>query len=40
VLRWVWNREGDGSAESNAVIVEGDAAAIDELRRCIVIATQ
>jgi uncharacterized protein (TIGR03083 family) len=38
VLRWVWNREGAG--EPSAVTVEGEPAAVEELRRCIVTATQ
>jgi len=38
VLRWVWNREGP--SESNEVTVEGDSAAVQELKRCITSATQ
>jgi len=38
VLRWVWNR--DVAGEPNGVTVEGPAEAVDELRRCIVTATQ
>ncbi len=38
VLRWVWNREGTG--EPSDVKVEGPAAAVEELRKCIVTATQ
>jgi uncharacterized protein (TIGR03083 family) len=38
VLRWVWNRES--TDEPTGVTVEGTADAIEELRRCIVIATQ
>ena len=38
VLRWVWNREGAG--EPNGVTVEGAPSAVEELRRCIVTATQ
>jgi uncharacterized protein (TIGR03083 family) len=38
VLRWAWNREGTG--EPSAVTVEGAPEAVDELRRCIVTATQ
>lgn len=38
VLRWVWNREGAG--EDSGVTVEGPAEAVDELRRCIVVATE
>jgi uncharacterized protein (TIGR03083 family) len=38
VLRWVWNRTGDDN--STAVTVEGAPEAVDELRRCIVTATQ
>ena len=37
VLRWAWNREDAG--EPSAVTVEGPAAAVEELRRCIVVAT-
>ena len=37
VLRWVWNREDpDGRSEAT---VEGGQEAVDELRRCIVMAT-
>jgi len=38
VLRWAWNRAGAG--EPSAVTIEGPPAAVDELRRCIVTATQ
>jgi uncharacterized protein (TIGR03083 family) len=38
VLRWAWNRERAG--EASAVTVQGAPAAVDELRRCIVTATQ
>jgi uncharacterized protein (TIGR03083 family) len=38
MLRWVWNREGAG--EPGGVTVEGAPEAVEELRRCIVIATQ
>jgi uncharacterized protein (TIGR03083 family) len=38
VLRWVWNRDGFG--EPSGVTVEGPAEAVDELKRCIVTATQ
>jgi len=38
VLRWVWNREAPG--EPSGVTVEGPPEALDELRRCITIATQ
>jgi uncharacterized protein (TIGR03083 family) len=38
VLRWVWNREGAG--EPSGVTVQGDPEAVQELRRCIVTATQ
>ncbi|MGI5285665.1 maleylpyruvate isomerase family mycothiol-dependent enzyme [Nonomuraea polychroma] len=38
VLRWVWNRES--ADEPSGVTVEGDPEAVDELRRCIVTATQ
>ncbi|MBV9328265.1 MAG: maleylpyruvate isomerase family mycothiol-dependent enzyme [Chloroflexi bacterium] len=38
VLRWVWNRSGFG--EPSHVEVEGDPAAVEELRRCIATATQ
>ncbi len=38
VLRWAWNREAPG--EPSAVTVRGAAEAVEELRRCIVIATQ
>jgi uncharacterized protein (TIGR03083 family) len=37
LLRWMWNREGDG--EPSGVTVEGSAEAADELRRCITTAT-
>lgn len=38
VLRWVWNRESAG--EPSGVTVEGAPEAVEELRRCIVTATQ
>jgi MDMPI C-terminal domain len=38
MLRWVWNRESAG--EPSDVAVEGNAEAVEELRRCIVTATQ
>ncbi|HTT52604.1 MAG TPA: maleylpyruvate isomerase family mycothiol-dependent enzyme [Streptosporangiaceae bacterium] len=38
VLRWLWNRQDPG--EPGRVTVEGDPAALGELRRCIVTATQ
>lgn len=38
VLRWVWNREGTG--EPSSVAIEGAPDAVEELRRCIVTATQ
>jgi uncharacterized protein (TIGR03083 family) len=38
VLRWVWNREDVG--ERSGVLVEGAPEAVEELRRCIVTATQ
>jgi uncharacterized protein (TIGR03083 family) len=38
VLRWVWNREGRG--EPSGVTVQGPPEAVEELRRCIVTATQ
>jgi uncharacterized protein (TIGR03083 family) len=38
VLRWVWNREATG--EPSGVTVEGAPEAVEELRRCIVTATQ
>ena len=38
VLRWVWNREGAGSPSD--VTVKGAPEAVQELRRCIVVATQ
>ena len=38
VLRWVWNREG--ADEPSGVTVEGAREAVEELRRCIVTATQ
>lgn len=37
VLRWAWNREG---GEPGGVSVQGPAEAVEELRRCIVVATQ
>jgi uncharacterized protein (TIGR03083 family) len=38
VLRWLWNREG--TDEPDGVTVEGAPDAVEELRRCIVMATQ
>jgi len=38
VLRWMWNRESAG--EPSGVTVEGAPDAVEELRRCIVMATQ
>jgi uncharacterized protein (TIGR03083 family) len=38
LLRWVWNREHAG--EASHVTVEGTPEAVDELRRCMVTATQ
>ena len=38
VLRWLWNRESAG--EPSGVTVEGAPEAVDELRRCMVTATQ
>jgi uncharacterized protein (TIGR03083 family) len=38
VLRWLWNREGAG--EPSGVTVEGAPEAVEELRSCIVTATQ
>ena len=38
VLRWVWNREDPG--KPSGTTVEGAQEAIEELRRCIVTATQ
>ncbi|MGH3311623.1 MAG: maleylpyruvate isomerase family mycothiol-dependent enzyme [Streptomyces sp.] len=38
VLRWVWNRESPG--EPAGVTVEGAPEGVEELRRCIVMATQ
>jgi len=38
MLRWVWNREGVG--EPSGVTVDGAPEAVEELRRCIVTATQ
>jgi uncharacterized protein (TIGR03083 family) len=38
LLRWAWNREGTG--EPSGVTVEGAPEAVEELRRCIVTATQ
>lgn len=38
VLRWVWNRERVD--EPSAVTVKGAPAAVEELKRCIVTATQ
>ncbi|MGP3955902.1 maleylpyruvate isomerase N-terminal domain-containing protein [Nonomuraea sp. 3N208] len=38
VLRWLWNREGGG--EPGSVTVEGAPEAVEELQRCVVMATQ
>jgi uncharacterized protein (TIGR03083 family) len=38
VLRWAWTRETPG--EPSRVTIEGDAGALAEFRRCVVIATQ
>src|SRR6266571_998651 len=38
VLRWAWNREGAGVP--GGLTVEGAREAVEELRRCIVTATQ
>ena len=38
MLRWAWNRETPG--EPSRVTVGGDADALAEFRRCVVIATQ
>jgi uncharacterized protein (TIGR03083 family) len=38
VLRWAWNRETPG--EPSRVTIGGDADALAELRRCVVLATQ
>ena len=38
VLRWLWNREKAG--EPSGVTVEGAPDAVEELRGCIVVATQ
>jgi uncharacterized protein (TIGR03083 family) len=38
VLRWVWNRESPG--QPSEVTVRGAPEAVEELHRCIVIATQ
>ena len=38
VLRWAWNRETPG--EPSRVTIGGDAGALAEFRRCVVIATQ
>jgi hypothetical protein len=38
VLRWLWNRESPG--EPGGATVEGVPEAVEELRRCIVTATQ
>ena len=38
VLRWLWHRQSPG--EPSRVSVQGPAAAVDELNRVIVIATQ
>ncbi|MEU3898881.1 maleylpyruvate isomerase family mycothiol-dependent enzyme [Streptomyces sp. NPDC045251] len=39
VLRRLWNRDGDGDGDGG-VVVEGSPEAVEELRRCIVMATQ
>jgi uncharacterized protein (TIGR03083 family) len=38
LLRWVWNRDTPG--ETPGVTIGGDAEALAEFRRCVVIATQ
>ena len=38
VLRWVWNRESPG--QPSEVTIDGSPEALEELRRCIVVATQ
>jgi hypothetical protein len=38
VLRWAWNRETPGAP--SRVTIGGDANALAEFRRCVVIATQ
>jgi uncharacterized protein (TIGR03083 family) len=38
LLRWAWNRDSAGAPP--AVTIEGAPEAVDELRRCIVTATQ
>lgn len=38
VLRWVWNRQSPG--EPGGVTVDGAPDAVEELHRCIVLATQ
>jgi uncharacterized protein (TIGR03083 family) len=38
LLRWVWNREQPGN--HSEVTIEGPARAVEELRRCIITATQ
>jgi len=38
LLRWAWNRES--ADEPSGATVDGAPAAIEELRRCIVVATQ
>lgn len=38
VLRWAWNRETPG--EPSLVTIGGDAGALAEFQRCVVIATQ
>ncbi len=38
VLRWAWNRENPD--EASPVTIDGDADALTEFRRCVVIATQ
>lgn len=38
VLRWAWNRETPG--EPSLVTIGGDAGAMAEFRRCVVMATQ
>lgn len=37
LLRWVWNREDSGAS---GVTIDGAAEAVDELKRCIAVATQ
>jgi uncharacterized protein (TIGR03083 family) len=42
VLRWAWNRElaATAAAPASAVEIDGNPAALEELRRCVVEATQ